>query len=197
MDYVIDTLRQRQVGEAGHNVRLTGPEPDKKKKPGKRTEPLHWWFEQGNRALMAALADPDNGWIVPFDSIASPISSSLLAGNGDMATRVPLHRARHRRTDMRQRVGAMDRWRVPVGGAGEEADGDDVLRKPREAAAAAGASDLSPRRWQGLGHGHPALNGSARDAIELAGAGGCRDRRRRARPAPPRRWRWRGSASPS
>jgi L-Lysine epsilon oxidase N-terminal/L-lysine epsilon oxidase C-terminal domain/Iron-containing redox enzyme len=85
MDYVINTLRQRQVGEPGHNVRLTGPDPDTKKKGGKRTEPLHWWFAQGNRALMSALADPDNGWIVPFDSIASPISSSMLAGNGDMA----------------------------------------------------------------------------------------------------------------
>jgi hypothetical protein len=85
MNYVIDTLRQRQVGEPGHNVRLTGPDLDPKKKGGMRTEPLHWWFEQGNRALMAALANPDNGWIVPFDSIASPISGSMLAGNGDMA----------------------------------------------------------------------------------------------------------------
>jgi hypothetical protein len=86
MDYVIDKLRQRQVGEPGHTVRLTGPDPDPQKKDVKRTEPLHWWFEQGNRALMSALANPENGWIVPFDSIASPISSSLLAGNGDMAT---------------------------------------------------------------------------------------------------------------
>lgn len=86
MNYVIDKLRERQVGEPGHMVRLTGPDPDSKKKDGRRTEPLHWWFEQGNRALMSALANPENGWIVPFDSIASPISSSLLAGNGDMAT---------------------------------------------------------------------------------------------------------------
>ena len=28
MDYVIDKLRQRQVGQTGHNVRLTGPDPD-------------------------------------------------------------------------------------------------------------------------------------------------------------------------
>jgi L-Lysine epsilon oxidase N-terminal/L-lysine epsilon oxidase C-terminal domain/Iron-containing redox enzyme len=83
MNYVIDTLRQRQIGETGHKVRLTGPDP--KKSGDKCTESLHWWFERGNRALMAALADPDNGWIVPFDSIASPIFNSLLAGNGDMA----------------------------------------------------------------------------------------------------------------
>jgi hypothetical protein len=85
MNYVIDKLRQRQVGEPGHTVRLTGPDPESKKKDATRTESLHWWFEQGNRALMSALANPENGWIVPFDSIASPISSSLLAGNGDMA----------------------------------------------------------------------------------------------------------------
>ncbi len=84
MDYVINTLRQRQIGEPGHNVRLTGPEPGQTG-GAMRTEPLHWWFAQGNRALMAALANPANGWIVPFDSIASPISGSMLAGNGDMA----------------------------------------------------------------------------------------------------------------
>ena len=50
-----------------------------------RTASVHEWFDMGNRALMAALANPENGWIVPFDSIASPIMSSLLAGNGDMA----------------------------------------------------------------------------------------------------------------
>jgi hypothetical protein len=84
MDYVIDTLRQRQVGQSGHKVRITGPDPDKK--GAKRTASVHWWFDKGNRALMAALANPENGWIVPFDSIASPIMSSLLAGNGDMAS---------------------------------------------------------------------------------------------------------------
>jgi hypothetical protein len=84
LDYVIDTLRQRQVGQTGHNVRITGPDPDNKS--ARRTASVHWWFDKGNRALMAALADPENGWIVPFDSIASPIMSSLLAGNGDMAS---------------------------------------------------------------------------------------------------------------
>ncbi|WP_257165107.1 LodA/GoxA family CTQ-dependent oxidase [Bradyrhizobium sp. SRS-191] len=84
MDYVINTLRQRQVGQAGHNVRITGPDPDKK--GAVRTEMVHWWFKKGNRPLMSALANPDNGWIVPFDSVASPIMQSLLAGNGAMAT---------------------------------------------------------------------------------------------------------------
>jgi hypothetical protein len=85
MNYVINKLRERQVGQPGHNVRLTGPDPDPKKKGAMRTEPLRWWFEQGNPALMAALANPDNGWVVPFDSVASPINSSMLAGNNDMA----------------------------------------------------------------------------------------------------------------
>lgn len=84
MDYVIDTLRQRQVGQTGHNVRITGPDPDKK--GAKRTEMVHWWFDRGNRPLMSALANPENGWIVPFDSVASPIMASLLAGNGAMAS---------------------------------------------------------------------------------------------------------------
>ncbi|MGJ5181215.1 LodA/GoxA family CTQ-dependent oxidase [Bradyrhizobium oligotrophicum] len=84
MDYVIDKLRQRQIGQDGHNIRITGPDPDKK--GSKRTETVHWWFDKGNRALMSALANPENGWIVPFDSVASPIMPSLLAGNGAMAT---------------------------------------------------------------------------------------------------------------
>jgi hypothetical protein len=84
MDYVIDKLRQRQVGQEGHKVRMTGPDPDEK--GAKRTETVHWWFDKGNRALMSALANPENGWIVPFDSVASPIMSSLLAGNGAMAS---------------------------------------------------------------------------------------------------------------
>ena len=83
MDYVIDTLRQRQVGDPGHNVRISGPDP--KKKGVKLSLSLHEWFEAGNIALMGALAEPENGWIVPWDSIASPLTSSLLAGNGDMA----------------------------------------------------------------------------------------------------------------
>jgi hypothetical protein len=83
MNYVIDTLRQRQAGDPGHNVRISGPDPHKK--GAKISLSLHGWFEAGNIALMGALAEPENGWIVPWDSIASPLTSSLLAGNGDMA----------------------------------------------------------------------------------------------------------------
>jgi hypothetical protein len=83
MNYVIDTMRERQTGQDAHNVRITGPDPDKGR--GKRTASIHWWFEKGNKALMAALADPENGWVVPYDSIASPLTSSILAGNSSMA----------------------------------------------------------------------------------------------------------------
>ena len=82
MNYVIDTLRQRQFGDPGHNVRISGPDP---KSGAKISLSLHEWFAAGNLPLMGALAEPENGWIVPFDSIASPLTSSLLAGNGDMA----------------------------------------------------------------------------------------------------------------
>jgi hypothetical protein len=93
MCYIIDSLRQRQTGETGHKVRISGPDP--KGGGGIVTLSLHEWFalpnnqagneNAGNEAVMAALACPDNGWIVPHDSIASPLTSSLLAGNGDMA----------------------------------------------------------------------------------------------------------------
>jgi hypothetical protein len=83
MNYVIDTLRERQVRVSGHEVRISGPDP---KRGGETiTQSLHLWFDAGNRALLAALADPANGWVVPFDSIASPLTSALLGGNGAMA----------------------------------------------------------------------------------------------------------------
>jgi hypothetical protein len=89
MNHVINALRQRQAGEAGHMVRISGPDP--KGGGGIVTLSLQEWFalpndnNAGNTALMGALAHRENGWIVPFDSIASPLTSSLLAGNGDMA----------------------------------------------------------------------------------------------------------------
>jgi hypothetical protein len=83
MNYIIDKLRQRQTGETGHTVRISGPDPQGG--GDTVTLSLHDWFAAGNEALMSALADRENGWIVPFDSIASPLTSSLLAGNGDMA----------------------------------------------------------------------------------------------------------------
>jgi len=89
MNHVINALRQRQTGETGHKVRISGPDP--KGGDATVTLSLQEWFalpndnDAGNAALMRALANEENGWIVPFDSIASPLTSSLLAGNGDMA----------------------------------------------------------------------------------------------------------------
>lgn len=82
MNYVIDTLRQRQMGAAGHTVRLAGPDGH----GGSTTRTVGEWFAAGNKALMGALADPANGWVVPFDSIASPLPSTMLSGNGAMAS---------------------------------------------------------------------------------------------------------------
>lgn len=88
--YVVDALRQRQQGVAAHSVRLSGPDP---RQPGKRvTLPIAEWFnvatgsEQGNTdALLRALRDPENGWIVPGAPSDSPWLVSMLGGNGAMA----------------------------------------------------------------------------------------------------------------
>ena len=88
--YVVDSLRQRQQGVAGHHVRLTGPDPQR---PGERvTRSIAEWFnvttgsDQGNAdALLRALRDPENGWIVPGEPSDSPWLVSQLGGNGPMA----------------------------------------------------------------------------------------------------------------
>lgn len=88
--YVVDALRQRQQGIAGHSVRLAGPDP---LRPGQRvTQSIADWFavstgsDQGNAdALLGALADRENGWIVPGAPSDSPWLVSLLGGNGAMA----------------------------------------------------------------------------------------------------------------
>jgi hypothetical protein len=88
--YVVDALRQRQQGVAGHSVRLAGPDPSR---PGQRiTQSIAEWFavatgsDQGNAdALLGALADRENGWIVPGAPSDSPWLVNLLGGNGPMA----------------------------------------------------------------------------------------------------------------
>jgi hypothetical protein len=88
--YIIDSLRQRQQGVAGHHVRLAGPDP---RRAGERvTQSIADWFnvstgsDQGNAdALLLALRDPENGWIVPGAPSDSPWLVSQLGGNGPMA----------------------------------------------------------------------------------------------------------------
>jgi hypothetical protein len=88
--YVVDALRRRQQGIAAHAVRLAGPDP---RRPGERvTLSIAEWFDvatgsdRGNAdALLGALRDPENGWIVPGAPSDSPWLVSLLGGNGAMA----------------------------------------------------------------------------------------------------------------
>jgi hypothetical protein len=100
MRVVIDMLRARQQGVTGHRVQLQGPDPDK---PGQKiTKPLHWWFALGTNlvgtdaqikeqlrkaddALLSALSDPVNGWVVKRNVLQSPLVTSMATGFGDMA----------------------------------------------------------------------------------------------------------------
>jgi len=49
-------------------------------------KPVSWWFQLGQpRRFMAALADPDNGWIIPGNVAESRFFTTLLAGTGRMS----------------------------------------------------------------------------------------------------------------
>ncbi|HJZ74250.1 MAG TPA: LodA/GoxA family CTQ-dependent oxidase [Vicinamibacterales bacterium] len=89
MRYVVNVLRQRQSGTTGHQPLLIGVDPTTGHEV---TKPIAWWFghafgteEDNNEALLGALRNPVNGWIVPGDASTSPLITQLLAGNGDMA----------------------------------------------------------------------------------------------------------------
>jgi L-lysine epsilon oxidase-like protein/heme oxygenase-like protein len=90
MHHLINVLRRRQEANEGHNVTLWGPDP---KHPGKQISlSIHEWFdldlgspEENNRALMRAIAEPKNGWVVPSNAAASPLVTTMLSGNNDMA----------------------------------------------------------------------------------------------------------------
>jgi hypothetical protein len=89
MLYVVNVLRQRQTGTTGHQPLLIGTDPSTGKEV---TKPISWWFghsfgtqEDNDYALLGALRNPTNGWIVPGDATASPLITQMLSGNGDMA----------------------------------------------------------------------------------------------------------------
>jgi hypothetical protein len=49
------------------------------------TKPVAWWFTQPTTALLAALANKDNGWVIPGDAEASPFVTDLLRGRNAMS----------------------------------------------------------------------------------------------------------------
>ena len=78
---MVQTLRPRQQGTPGHAVNeLAGPTPD-----GPVNQPVNWWFDQPAAVLLAALADPANGWVVPGDPAASRFATELASGDHPMA----------------------------------------------------------------------------------------------------------------
>jgi hypothetical protein len=84
MVHLIETMRDRQEGTPGHQEnQLTGPDPGQPE--SSITRPVAWWFQQPTPALMAALANPKNGWVVPGDTAQSRFVTDLLSGNNAMA----------------------------------------------------------------------------------------------------------------
>lgn len=81
MARMIDTLRSRQQGTPGHAAnRLTGTTPE-----GVLTETVSQWFDRPTPMLLAALADPHNGWITPGDPTSSRFITELATGDHPMA----------------------------------------------------------------------------------------------------------------
>jgi hypothetical protein len=81
---LIDTMRPVQNGADAHRAeKLKGPDP---KNPTKIvTRAVAWWFGQPARALMAALAREDNGWVTPGSAHDSPFITDLVTGRNAMA----------------------------------------------------------------------------------------------------------------
>jgi hypothetical protein len=80
---LVDAMRLRQEGTPAHGAQtLTGPDPADA--TGQVTKPVAWWFTQPAPALLAALANRDNGWITPGDAEASPFVTDLLRGHNAM-----------------------------------------------------------------------------------------------------------------
>ncbi|WP_054813751.1 LodA/GoxA family CTQ-dependent oxidase [Nocardia arizonensis] len=78
---MVDTMRSRQRGAAGHRgIRLTGATPE-----GTITASVADWFDRPTPQLLAALADPRNGWITPGEPAASRFVTELASGDHPMA----------------------------------------------------------------------------------------------------------------
>ena len=80
---MVQTLAARQKGTPGHAAStLTGVAAGS---PDPVTRPVAWWFEQEPVALLTALADPANGWVVPGDPASSRFLTDLATGDRPMA----------------------------------------------------------------------------------------------------------------
>jgi hypothetical protein len=83
MARLVVTMRERQMGAAGHDVPLSGPDPARRGQTIAR--PLSWWFQQKPLALMRVLSVEANGWVVKGHSERSPLVTQMLAGKNPMA----------------------------------------------------------------------------------------------------------------
>ena len=50
-----------------------------------RKDSVAWWFDQPAPAFMAALARPDNEWVVPSDAESSRLITDIVRGSNAMA----------------------------------------------------------------------------------------------------------------
>lgn len=82
MARVLKVFKNRQVGVRGHAVLMIGPGKD----GAEVTRSLSDWFADSSvETLMGVLANPRNGWVVPFAPNESPLVTSLLSGGGRMS----------------------------------------------------------------------------------------------------------------
>ncbi|XXY21987.1 LodA/GoxA family CTQ-dependent oxidase [Sorangium sp. So ce216] len=111
MARLLDTFRERQAGAGGHGVLLAGPcehavkslsswferprdaaeelpEAQRRNRheqlPGKLPEKPEE-VDKHTRTLMRVLADPGNGWVVPWSAGRSALVMQMLSGNGPMS----------------------------------------------------------------------------------------------------------------
>jgi hypothetical protein len=84
MAALVDTIRPLQSGAAAHGgEKLTGPDPQHPDRTVTHT--VAWWFRQPARALMIALARPENGWVTPGSAPDSRLITDLVNGRNAMA----------------------------------------------------------------------------------------------------------------
>jgi hypothetical protein len=79
MEAVIDQLKPRQVGTAGHTAHSLKDEAGV-------DHTVAWWFDQPPRAFMQALASPANGFISPGNPSESTFFTHWIASGGPMGS---------------------------------------------------------------------------------------------------------------